>query len=166
MIIDYLTPNKSMANKMDTYHSVFDGKGISSDEQVGQIYEAYGKNPYNPNELAKRLNELYDDPSIHNRKGIWEYLLGGESDKRLLDIRMFDEKTKQLAYNKQKQKAQEKNISNCPLCAIGDNANKTKIWALKEMEADHVTAWSKGGLTGIENCEMLCVMHNRMKGNR
>lgn len=132
----------------------------------GRLYETYGKNPYKPNELAKRLNELYDDPSIKNKKGIWEYLLGGENDKRLLDIRMFDDKTKQLAYNKQKQKAEKDGVSNCPLCAIGDNANKTKIWTIKEMEADHVTAWSKGGLTGIENCEMLCMNHNRAKGNK
>lgn len=132
----------------------------------GRLYENYGKNPYNPTELAKRLNELHNDPSIKNKKGIWEYLLGGESDKRLLDIRMFDEKTKKEVYNKQTQKAKENNHSNCPLCVIGDNANKTKIWTLKEMEADHVTAWSNGGLTGIENCEMLCMNHNRAKGNK
>lgn len=132
----------------------------------GILYETYGKNPYNPNELSQRLNELYDDPSIKNKKGIWEYLLGGESDKRLLDIRMFDDTTKKKVYQKQTQKAQENNHSNCPLCAIGDNANKTKIWALTEMEADHVTAWSKGGLTGIDNCEMLCMTHNRAKGNK
>ena len=35
-----------------------------------------------------------------------------------------------------------------------------------EMEADHVTAWSKGGDTDLKNCEMLCVTHNRAKGNR
>ncbi|MEG2493153.1 MAG: HNH endonuclease, partial [Rikenellaceae bacterium] len=27
-------------------------------------------------------------------------------------------------------------------------------------------AWSKGGITSIENCEMLCKTHNRSKGNR
>ncbi len=35
-----------------------------------------------------------------------------------------------------------------------------------EMDADHVTAWSKGGDTALENCEMLCITHNRAKGNR
>ena len=34
------------------------------------------------------------------------------------------------------------------------------------MDADHVTAWSKGGDTDLKNCEMLCVTHNRAKGNR
>ena len=33
-------------------------------------------------------------------------------------------------------------------------------------DADHVSAWSKGGATTIENCQMLCKSHNRMKGNR
>jgi len=34
------------------------------------------------------------------------------------------------------------------------------------MEADHVAAWSKGGKTDIENCQMLCKPHNLAKGNR
>ena len=42
----------------------------------------------------------------------------------------------------------------------------TKIWLLKDMDADHVTAWSKGGTTDESNCEMLCIPHNRAKGNR
>lgn len=41
-----------------------------------------------------------------------------------------------------------------------------KIWKLSEMDADHVTAWSKGGATGVENCQMLCKTHNRAKGSR
>ncbi|MBR1755312.1 MAG: HNH endonuclease [Bacteroidaceae bacterium] len=34
------------------------------------------------------------------------------------------------------------------------------------MEADHVAAWSRGGQTSEENCQMLCRTHNRVKGNR
>jgi len=34
------------------------------------------------------------------------------------------------------------------------------------MDADHVTAWSKGGSTSLSNLTMLCVTHNRAKGNR
>ena len=34
------------------------------------------------------------------------------------------------------------------------------------MDADHVAAWSKGGVTEFKNCEMLCKSHNRAKGNR
>lgn len=34
------------------------------------------------------------------------------------------------------------------------------------MDADHVTTWSRGGATTIENCQMLCITHNRAKGNK
>jgi len=44
--------------------------------------------------------------------------------------------------------------------------SKNKIWKLKEMEADHVSAWSKGGSSLLKNCEMLCKTHNLAKGNR
>ena len=53
-----------------------------------------------------------------------------------------------------------------PLCAVGGNANKARIYKPQEMEADHVSAWSKGGLSTLGNCEMLCIPHNRSKGNR
>ena len=66
----------------------------------------------------------------------------------------------------QTQKAKAAGVSNCGLCAAGDNDNKTRIYSLKDMEADHVTAWSKGGNTDLNNCEMLCITHNRAKGNR
>ena len=41
--------------------------------------------------------------------------------------------------------------------------NKDKIYALNEMDADHVSAWSKGGATTEENCQMLRKTHNRAK---
>ena len=87
-------------------------------------------------------------------------------DKKLLEVRIFDEATKKSVYTTQISKAEKKSESNCPLCAIGHDANKSKIWKLAEMDADHVTAWSKGGKTTIKNCEMLCKTHNRAKGNR
>jgi hypothetical protein len=34
------------------------------------------------------------------------------------------------------------------------------------MDADHVTAWSKGGATDLSNLTMLCITHNRAKGNK
>ena len=58
---------------------------------------------------------------------------------------MFDEPTKKIVYTKQTEEAKSKGISNCPLCALENNSNKKKIWKLSEMDADHVTAWSKGG---------------------
>ncbi|MFH1029660.1 MAG: HNH endonuclease [bacterium] len=82
------------------------------------------------------------------------------------NLEVFDEATKKAAYKEQTTKAEKKKISNCPLCAIGHDANKKKIWSLNDMDADHVSAWSKGGKSNIKNCQMLCKTHNRVKGNR
>jgi len=132
----------------------------------GRFYEEYHNNAYDPNAISKKLRKLYADPYVKNRRGIFEYLLGGSTDTKLLDVRVFDEATKNSVYAKQTEAAEKKGISNCPLCAIGHDSNKTKIWKLPEMDADHVNAWSKGGATDIRNCQMLCKTHNRVKGNK
>ena len=49
---------------------------------------------------------------------------------------------------------------------IGHDGVKSKIHRYDDMDADHVAAWSKGGATSPENCQMLCKSHNRAKGNR
>ncbi len=132
----------------------------------GELYEKYGRNPYNPDEVDKKLKELYAEGSVKKRSGIFEYILGGCVDTKLLEIRVFEDRDKRIVYENQTKLANENQVSNCPLCAISENANKTRIWKLSEMDADHVTAWSKGGATDISNCQMLCVTHNRAKGNR
>ena len=132
----------------------------------GRLYETYRKQPYNSKTVSEEVKKLYADPYIKNRKGVFEYILGGSTDTKLLEVRVFDEATKKSVYAKQTADAVKKGVSNCSLCAIGHDSNKTKIWKLAEMDADHVTAWSKGGATDIKNCEMLCKTHNRAKGNR
>ena len=132
----------------------------------GRLYETYHGKAYNVADLDQRVEELLGDEAVKKRKNVYEYLLGGETDTRLLDIRMFDAPTKAAAYKKQTDKAKAEGVSNCPICAVGDNQNKDRIYAKKDMEADHVTAWSRGGATDLSNCEMLCVTHNRSKGNR
>lgn len=137
-------------------------KGI----EWGRLYETYRKKPYNSKTVSAEVKRLYADPYVKSRKGIFEYVLGGSTDTKLLEVRVFDDATKKSVYAKQTQVAEKKGVSNCSLCAIGHDSNKTKIWKLTEMDADHVTAWSKGGATDIKNCEMLCKTHNRAKGNR
>lgn len=132
----------------------------------GELYEKYHTQPYNPAYMKHRVAELYADPYVKNRRGVFGFLLGGESDTKLLDIRIFDEATKRAVYARQTEQAKALGQSNCPFCAIGHDANANKIWKLNEMDADHVTAWSKGGATNISNCQMLCKHHNRAKGNR
>ena len=144
-------------------------KGVVS-EMLGlewnRLYEAYHKKGFDPEKIWERVTALLADEAITNRKGIFEYILGDENDKSLLNIRIFDERTKKAVYQKQTNDAEKKGVSNCPTCALCNDVNKTKIWKLSEMDADHVTAWSKGGSTDIKNCQMLCKTHNRAKGNR
>ena len=132
----------------------------------GELYEKYHSEPYNTQNVRERIEELLDDEYVKNKKGVFEYVLGREEDKTLLNVRIFDEHTKKRKYKEQTDEAEANGHSNCPLCAVGNNSNKTRIWKLSEMDADHVTAWSRGGETTIENCEMLCKTHNRAKGNR
>lgn len=113
----------------------------------GQLYEKYHHTPYNPARMKQRVMELYSDPYVKNRKGVYEFLLGGEKDTKLLDIRIFDEATKKIVYTRQTEEAKQHDTSNCPYCAIGHDANAKKIWKQTEMDADHVAAWSKGGTT-------------------
>ncbi len=132
----------------------------------GRLYEEYHNHPYDSARVSEELRKLYVDPYIKSRKGIFEYILGGSIDTKLLEIRVFDDATKKIVYSTQTALAEAEGKSNCPLCAIGHDANKSKIWKLDEMDADHVTAWSRGGVTGINNCQLLCKTHNRAKGNR
>ena len=132
----------------------------------GRLYEEHHTKKFNPAKVSVEVRKLYGDFFVKDKKGIFEYILGGNNDTKLLNIRIFDEPTKRAVYEKQTREAETKKKSNCSLCAVGHDANKDKIWSFGEMEADHVSAWSKGGATLAKNCEMLCKTHNRAKGNR
>ncbi len=132
----------------------------------GRLYETYHKQSYDPEKVSREVQELYGDPYVKNRKGIFEYVLGGSKATQLLNVRVFDEATKKSVYAEQTKASEAKGVSNCSYCAIGHDASKDKIWSLGDMDADHVSAWSKGGSTEKDNCEMLCKPHNRAKGNR
>ena len=132
----------------------------------GELYEKYHNTGYDPKAVSKKLRELYADFYVTNKRGIFEYILGGCKDTKLLNIRFFDDTTKKAVYKTQTEAAESKNESNCPLCALGKDANRKRIWKFNEMDADHVSAWSKGGASSIENCQMLCKVHNQAKGNK
>ena len=132
----------------------------------GRLYDEYHNTAYNPTKVSAEVRGLYGDSYIKSRKGIFEYILGGSTDTKLLEVRIFDDATKKSIYVTQTETAKSKGESNCPHCTMGHDANKSKIWAFADMDADHVSAWSKGGATDIKNCEMLCKTHNRAKGNR
>lgn len=132
----------------------------------GRLYEQHHTKSYSPAKVSAEVKQLYADPYVKNRRGVFEYILGGSQDKKLLDVRVFDEATKRSFYSKQTIAAEAEGTSNCPLCVVGHAANKSKIWKFAEMDADHVSAWSRGGATLASNCEMLCITHNRAKGNK
>lgn len=132
----------------------------------GRLYELYHGKSYDPKKMSAEVKRFAADDCVKSRKGIFEFLLGGSVDTKLLDVRVFDTPVKRVAYAKQTQAAEGKGKSNCPFCVIGHNANKSRIYKFDEMDADHVSAWSKGGGSSAKNCQMLCITHNRAKGNR
>ena len=134
----------------------------------GRIYEEYHKNSYDINKLDSRISELLADWRVTDKKGIYEYILSGEilEKKHLLNIRLFDKSVIKTIYNLQTNEAAKNGTSNCPMCTAAGGSNKNRIYKENEMDADHATAWSKGGETDISNCVMLCKTHNRSKGNR
>ncbi|MDO8642590.1 MAG: DUF262 domain-containing protein [Candidatus Woesearchaeota archaeon] len=176
-IDDYMSKHRydKNINELKTYfnkvidwisNTFIDVESEMSGLEWGRFYEEYHKKRYDPKKISAAVHRLYSDPYVKNRRGVFEYILGGEKDTKLLDVRVFDEATKKVVYIAQTDEAKKKGKSNCPLCAIGHTANKSKIWKMDEMDADHVSAWSKGGKTDIKNCQMLCKTHNRAKGNK
>lgn len=114
----------------------------------GRFYNEHHKESFNAQDLEKRISELMQDEDVTAKKGIYEYLLTG--DEKHLSIRAFTDAMKREAYERQK--------GICAKCG--------KHFELNEMEADHITPWSKGGKTAAENCQMLCRDCNRRKSDK
>ncbi len=113
----------------------------------GIYYNKYGSQKFDPKALESRIVELIDDEDVSNQKGIYEYLLDGQ--EKHLSIRAFSPKMARTAYERQK--------GICPKCG--------NHFEIEEMQADHITPWSKGGKTIPENCQMLCADCNRKKSD-
>lgn len=113
----------------------------------GVFFNKYGNNTYDAKTLEAKIVELLEDDDVTNNSGIYEYLLSGE--EKHLSIRSFTPKMARAAFEKQK--------GVCPKCG--------KTFTIEEMQADHITPWSKGGKTVAENCQMLCADCNRRKSN-
>ena len=132
----------------------------------GAFYEDYHETSYDAEKVEERVHSLMADEHVTAKKNIFKYVLGGEQETQLLEVRFFDKSTIATVYTKQTEDAKKTGLSNCPLCAVGTGTGRTKIYKLEEMDADHVTAWSRGGATVAANCQMLCRTHNRAKGNK
>lgn len=176
-VSDYMAKHRhdDNINELETYfNSVLDWvRSVFTQKEKemcglpwGELYEKYHKQPYDPVEVATKQRALYEDFYVKNKRGIYAYILGGCKEPQLLEVRCFDTPVKEAVYARQTASAKAAGVSNCPYCAMGLDNNRTRIWKLNEMDADHVTAWSKGGATDISNCQMLCQTHNRAKGNK
>ena len=114
---------------------------------MGHFLQQVWCDSHDPKAYEKRIVELLDDEDVSNQKGIYEYLLDG--NEKHLSIRAFSPKMARTAYERQK--------GICPKCG--------KHFEIEEMQADHITPWSKCGKTIPENCQMLCADCNRRKSD-
>ncbi|MBR5418851.1 DUF262 domain-containing protein [Candidatus Saccharibacteria bacterium] len=114
----------------------------------GAFYNEYHDKHYDAQKLEEEVARLMQDEDVTAKKGIYEYLLGG--DERHLSIRAFVDSMKRGAYERQQ--------GICPNCG--------EHFEIEEMEADHITPWSQGGKTDVENCQMLCRDCNRRKSDK
>jgi hypothetical protein len=112
----------------------------------GGLYNQFKDGLYDTAKLEDEIKALMVDDDIKRKKGIYPYVL--TRDEKYLSIRAFTEAQRRAAYERQG--------GICPKC--GDH------FEIGDMEADHITPWSKGGKTDAANCQMLCLKDNRLKG--
>jgi len=113
----------------------------------GSLYDKFKGAMFDTAKLEQEIQALMIDDDVTNKKGVYQYVL--TRNEKYLNIRAFSDSQKRAAYEKQD--------GVCVKCG--------KNFALKEMEADHITPWSKGGKTTPDNCQMLCLECNRLKSD-
>jgi len=124
-------------------------KGI----EWGLLYNQFKDAELDPDALERQIKALLIDDEVTNKKGVYTYVLTGE--EKYLSLRAFTTAQKREAYERQG--------GICPDCQA---AGKQKIhYEFDEMEADHITPWSRGGKTIPENCKMRCRECNRRKSD-
>lgn len=170
------------ADELKSYfNSVFDWVGSKFSEYRsaekglpwGEWYNEYKAGKFNGNLIDKdsmtieeELKKLDEDDDVQSTKGEYRYIL--TNDPKYLNIRAFDPADAKTVYAQQKGK--------CPMCDknIGNhtypqNQATTKYgpntYEFKQMQADHIVPWSKGGHTVRNNLQMLCEWHNKFKSN-
>lgn len=114
----------------------------------GVLYEKYHETLLDTAALEDHIKRLMQDSDVKSKPGIYSYVFDG--DEHHLDIRAFDGNMRRETYERQQ--------GICPICG--------KHFELEEMEADHITPWSKGGHTVAANCQMLCRECNRRKSGK
>jgi len=116
----------------------------------GSLYDQFMGEIFDTEKLEQEIKTLMMDDDVTSKKGVYPYVL--TRNEKHLSIRAFSPGEKRAAYERQK--------GICPRCGQG------KHYELEEMEADHITPWHLGGKTNAENCQMLCLKHNREKSGK
>jgi hypothetical protein len=127
----------------------------------GRLYEEHHGKSYDPNKMSEEVKKLAADDAVTSRKGIFEYLLGGSVDTKLLEVRVFDKKVARTHMRSRRRQSRARASRTARSAHWGTARTKSRIYKFDEMDADHVAAWSKGGDSSAKNCQMLCITHNR-----
>jgi len=114
----------------------------------GDLYDKFGGKLHETAELEREIKILMADDDVTNKRGVYPYVL--TRNEKYLNIRAFTESQKRTVYERQS--------GICVECE--------QLFDLSEMEAHHITPWSRGGKTAIENCQMLCRECNRRKSDK
>ncbi|MBR5801566.1 MAG: DUF262 domain-containing protein [Alistipes sp.] len=123
-------------------------KKIINSVPWGLYYNRYKDIVLDAKAIEQEASRLLLDDDVTKKSGIYPYIL--TRNEKHLSIRTFSDAQKLSTYERQQ--------GVCPLCG-----NK---FGMEEMEADHITPWSQGGKTTIENCQMLCRECNRRKSSK
>lgn len=75
-----------------------------------RMYETYHGKEYDPVKVSEQVHKLFGDFEVKDRRGVFEYILGGSKDTRLLNVRVFDDPTKKAVYAKQTATAEAERI--------------------------------------------------------
>ena len=114
----------------------------------GWLYEKYRNVPVDPEKLEQKIVSLLGDTELTDHQGVYEYVFS--KNPSCLNIRSFSDDVKKHVFEKQKRR-----------CAYCDEE-----FPFEKIEADHITPWSAGGKTVLENCQILCKPCNQKKSNK
>lgn len=118
-VIDWITATFSMVEKNMC--------GL----EWGRLYELYHETPYDVEHITSRVNELLEDESVKKRHNIYEFVLGGEKNPELLNIRIFEESTKKAVYRRQTEAAEARGCQIVLIVRLGIMQTKRAYIRLK-----------------------------------
>ena len=118
----------------------------------GPLYAEYkdivDEEDFDADKIEEQVKKLMQDEDVTKKAGVYKYILDG--NERHLSIRAFSNRERRTAYENQ--------AGLCPHCQ--------KKFDIKDMQADHVIPWSKGGKTILLNLQMLCSKCNNIKSDK